>query len=152
MENRLNAAAATASRPAPTPYVKRQIVRSAPRRDLQVSSMPRTNVMVVGNAEATRIVVDMLRLDLRGPVIKWRAGQPLALPVPGSCATLVLENLARLTDEEQIRVLRWLDDVRGKIRVVSTAGAPIWPRVQNGEFNEVLYYRLNTVFVDMGTA
>jgi hypothetical protein len=150
MENRLNAAAATASRPAP--QAKRQIVRSAPRRDLQVSSMPRTNVMVVGNAEATRIVVDMLRLDLRGPVIKWRAGQPLALPAPGSCSTLVLENLTRLTDEEQIRVLRWLDDVRGKIRVVSTAGVPVWPRVQNGEFNEVLYYRLNIVFVDMGTA
>lgn len=151
MENR-SSAAATASRPAAAPHVKRQIVRSVPRRDLQVSSMPRTNVMVVGNAEATRIVVDMLRLDLRGPVVKWRAGQPLALPAAGSCTTLVLENLTRLTDEEQIRVLRWLDDVRGKIRVVSTAGVPVWPRVQNGEFNEVLYYRLNTVFVDMGTA
>jgi len=150
MENRSNAAAATASRPALPPNIKRKIVRSVPRRDLQVSSMPRTNVMVVGNAEATRIVVDMLRLDLRGPVVKWRAGQPLALPAPGSCATMVLENLTRLTDEEQIRVLRWLDDVRGKIRVVSTAGVPVWPRVQNGEFNEVLYYRLNTVFVDMG--
>ena len=152
MENRLNAAAATASRPAPAPQVKQQIVRSVPRRDLQISSMPRTNVMVVGNTEATRIVVDMLRLDLRGPVVKWRAGQPLARPVPGSCSTLVLENLTRLTDEEQLRVLRWLDDVRGKIRVVSTAGVPVWPRVQTGEFNEVLYYRLNIVFVDMGTA
>ena len=152
MENRLNAAAATASRSAPAPQVKQQIVRSVPRRDLQISSMPRTNVMVVGNTEATRIVVDMLRLDLRGPVVKWRAGQPLALPVPGSCSTLVLENLTRLTDEEQLRVLRWLDDVRGKIRVVSTAGVPVWPRVQTGEFNEVLYYRLNIVFVDMGTA
>lgn len=151
MENRLNAAA-TASRPVPAPQVKQQIVRSVPRRDLQVSSMPRTNVMVVGNTEATRIVVDMLRLDLRGPVVKWRAGQPLALPAPGSCSTLVLENLTRLTDEEQLRVLRWLDDVRGKIRVVSTAGVPVWPRVQTGEFNEVLYYRLNIVFVDMGTA
>jgi len=152
MENRSTVAAATASRPAPSSSVNRKIVRSVPRRDLQVSSMPRTNVMVVGNAEATRIVVDMLRLDLRGPVVKWRAGQPLALPAPGSCATLVLENLTRLTDEEQIHMLRWLDDVRGKIRVVSTAGVPVWPRVQNGQFNEVLYYRLNTVFVDMGTA
>jgi len=152
MENRSTVAAATASRPAPSSSVNRKIVRSVPRRDLQVSSMPRTNVMVVGNAEATRIVVDMLRLDLRGPVVKWRAGQPLALPAPGSCSTLVLENLTRLTDEEQIHMLRWLDEVRGKIRVVSTAGVPVWPRVQNGQFNEVLYYRLNTVFVDMGTA
>jgi hypothetical protein len=129
----------------------RRIVRSAPRRDLQVGSMPRTNVLVVGNPEATRIVVDMLRLDLRGPVVRWRAGQPLDLPSPARAATLVLENVTRLTTDEQFQVLRWLDDVRGRIRVVSTTNVPIWPRVQVGVFNEVLYYRLNIVFVDMGT-
>ncbi len=153
MENRSNAAAATASRPAlaSTPIRKpRRIVRPAHRRDLQVTSMPRTNVLVVGNAEATRIVVDMLRLDLRGPIVRWRAGQPLDLPTPTRAATLVLENLAQLTNEEQLRVLRWLDEVRGNIRVVSTTATPVWPRVQAGEFDEVLYYRLNTVFVDMG--
>jgi transcriptional regulator of acetoin/glycerol metabolism len=113
--------------------------------------MPRTNVLVVGNPEATRIVVDMLRLDLRGPIVRWRAGQPLDLPSPARAATLVLENVTRLTTDEQFRVLRWLDDVKGRIRVVSTTNDPLWPRVQVGVFNEVLYYRLNTVFVDMGT-
>ncbi len=155
MENRSNAVVAAGSRPATasaSPLRKhRQIVRSAPRRDLQVGSMPRTNVLVVGTPEATRIVVDMLRLDLRGPVVRWRAGQPLELPVPDGAATVVLENVARLTNDEQFRMLRWLDEVRGKIRVVSTTGVPVWPRVQSGEFNEVLYYRLNTVFVDVGS-
>jgi transcriptional regulator of acetoin/glycerol metabolism len=107
-------------------------------------------VLVVGNPEATRIVVDMLRLDLRGPVMRWRTGQPLDLPSPAQAATLVLENVTRLTTDEQFRVLRWLDDVKGKIRVVSTTSDALWPRVQVGVFNEVLYYRLNTVFVDMG--
>ena len=102
--------------------------------------------------EATRIVVDMLRLDLRGPVVRWRAGQPLDLPSPSRAATLVLENVTGLTTDEQFQVLRWLDDVRGRIRVVSTTNVPVWPRVQVGVFNEVLYYRLNIVFVDMGTA
>ena len=55
------------------------------------------------------------------------------------------------TNDEQFRILRWLDEVRGRVRVVSTTGIPVWPRVQAGEFNEVLYYRLNTVFVDMGS-
>jgi transcriptional regulator of acetoin/glycerol metabolism len=111
--------------------------------------MPRTNVLVVGNPDATRIVVDMLRLDLRGPVVRWRAGQPLDLPSPAHAATLVLENVTGLTTDEQFRVLRWLDEVRGRIRVVSTTSIPVWPRVQVGVFNEVLYYRLNIVFVDM---
>jgi len=150
-------AVATAARhvaPASRPLVRkeRRIVRPAPRKDLQVASLPRTNVLVVGNPEATRIVVDMLRLDLRGPVVRWRAGQPLDLPSPAYAATLVLDNVAHLTTDEQFRVLRWLDDVKGRIRVVSTTSDALWPRGQVGVFNEVLYYRLNTVFVDMGKA
>jgi len=94
--------------------------------------MPHTNVLVVGNPDATRIVVDMLRLDLRGPVVKWRAGQPLDLPTPGLAATLVLENVSELNLEEQFRLLRWFDDMRGKIRVVSTTRVPLWPHVQVG--------------------
>jgi hypothetical protein len=156
MEDRSHAVA-TAARPAvpaATPLVRRErrIVRSAPRRDLQVGSMPRTNVLVVGNPDATRIVVDMLRLDLRGPVVKWRAGQPLDLPTtPGRAATLVLENVSELNLEEQLRLLRWFDDMRGQTRVVSTTSVPLWPQVQVGGFNEILYYRLNVVFVDITT-
>src|SRR4051812_44802205 len=155
MEHRSDAVATAARHaPASTPLTRRErrIVRSAPRRDLQVGSMPHTNVLVVGNPDATRIVVDMLRLDLRGPVVKWRAGQPLDLPMPGGAATLVLEDVNELNLEEQFRMLRWLDDVRGKIRVVSTTSAPLWPQVQVGGFNEILYYRLNVVFVDITTA
>jgi hypothetical protein len=155
MEDRSDAVATAARRadPAATPLIRRErrIVRSAPRRDLQVGSMPHTNVLVVGNPDATRIVVDMLRLDLRGPVVKWRAGQPLDLPTPGLAATLVLENVSELNLEEQFRLLRWFDDMRGKIRVVSTTRVPLWPHVQVGGFNEVLYYRLNVVFVDLTT-
>jgi len=129
-------AVATAARhvaPASRPLVRkeRRIVRPAPRKDLQVASLPRTNVLVV---------------------VRWRAGQPLDLPSPAYAATLVLDNVAHLTTDEQFRVLRWLDDVKGRIRVVSTTSDPLWPRVQVGVFNEVLYYRLNTVFVDMGKA
>ncbi len=113
--------------------------------------MPRTNVLVVGSSEATRIVLDMLRLDLRGPVLKWRPGLPLELPTRGRAATVVLEDLTRLTNEEQVRMLGWLEEVAGYIRVVSTTSVPIWPRVARGEFNEVLYYRLNVVYVDVGS-
>jgi transcriptional regulator of acetoin/glycerol metabolism len=52
---------------------------------------------------------------------------------------------------EQIRILQWLDEVAGHIRVVSTTTVPIFPRVTRGEFNEVLYYRLNVVYVDVGS-
>jgi hypothetical protein len=157
MEEHTDAVVATAVKrtaPASASRIRQErgFVRPAPRRDLQIGSMPRTNVLVAGNPEATRIVVDMLRLDLRGPVVKWRAGQPLELPTPGQAATLVLDNLTRLTADQQLHVLGWLEQVMGRVRVVSTSGIPVWPLVQTGHFNEDLYYRLNMVFVDMGTA
>jgi hypothetical protein len=146
-------AAKRTTKVSPSPFrTEGQFVRSAFRRDLQVGSMPRTNVLVAGNPEATGIVVDMLRLDLRGPVVKWRAGQPLELPAPGQAATLVLDNLTRLSSDEQTHILGWLEEVMGRVRVVSTTGVPVWPLVQAGQFNEDLYYRLNMVFVDMGTS
>ena len=151
MENRSHA---LADGPAlnPTPqFRKHRRVTPVPRKDLQGGVMPRTNVLVVGSSEATRIVLDMLRLDLRGPVLKWRPGQPLELPTRGRAATMVIEDLTRLSDDEQVRILGWLDQVAGQIRVVSTTSIPIWPRVAQGEFNEVLYYRLNTVYVDVGS-
>lgn len=153
MENRSNALADAIPVPqTPTPEFRtpRRVI-SAPRRDLQVGLMPRTNVLVVGSSEATRIVLDLLRLDLRGPVLKWRPGQPLELPTRGRAATMVLEDLTRLTEEEQVRIVGWLEEVKGQVRVVSTTTVPIWPRVARGEFNDVLYYRLNTVYVDVGS-
>ena len=152
MENRSNALADGPSTPPLSSQItKQRRITSAPRRDLQVGVMPRTNVLVVGSSEATRIVLDLLRLDLRGPVLKWRPGQPLELPTRGRAATIVLEDLTRLTQDEQVRIVGWLEEVVGQVRVVSTTTVPIWPRVGRGEFNEVLYYRLNTVYVDVGS-
>jgi hypothetical protein len=151
MENRSNALADGPLPPTSAPLFKKQRRVTASRRDLQAGAMPRTNVLVVGSSEATRIVLDMLRLDLRGPVLKWQPGQPLELPTRGRAATVVLEDLTRLTDEEQVRVVGWLEEIAGQIRVVSTTTVPIWPRVARGEFNDVLYYRLNTVYVDVGS-
>jgi transcriptional regulator of acetoin/glycerol metabolism len=42
-----------------------------------------------------------------------------------------------------------LDETAGKIRVVSTTPVPLWSRVKPGSFSDVLYYRLNTVYVDV---
>lgn len=152
MENRSNALADGPSTPPLSSQLrKHRRISSVPRKDLRVGVMPRTNVLVVGSSEATRIVLDMLRLDLRGPVLKWRPGQPLELPTRGRAATMVLEDLTRLTNDEQVRILGWLDQVVGQVRVVSTTTVPIWPRVADGQFNEVLYYRLNTVYVDVGS-
>jgi len=125
-----------------------RVAREA-HRNLQVAGMPRTNLLLVGNAGAIRIVLEMLWLELREPILTWRPGQRLNLPAPGQASTLVLHDVAQLTHDEQHDLLGWLDQTAGQIRVVSTTAASLWPRVKSGSFSDVLYYRLNTVYVDV---
>ena len=42
-----------------------------------------------------------------------------------------------------------MDRAAGQVQVVSTAAVPLWPNVKAGAFNETLYYRLNTVCVNV---
>lgn len=120
--------------------------------DLETVGMPPTNLLLVGPAGTIRIVLEMLWQDLREPVVRWRAGQPLDLPALGRAGTLILQDVSELSSDDQDRVLRWLDQTTGRIRVVSTTAVPLWPRVTKQAFNEALYYRLNTVCVDVTSA
>jgi sigma-54-interacting transcriptional regulator len=118
-------------------------------KDLQIAGMPTTNLLLVGSPGATRIVIEMLWLELREPIRTWRPGEPLELPAVGRASTLVLHDVHELTRDDQSRVIRWLDHTSGRIRVVSTTQVALWPRVKAGVFNDGLYYRLNTVCVDV---
>jgi hypothetical protein len=150
MENRPNAvAAAGGGKPVLQIREDLRVARRA-HRDLHVVGMPRTNLLLVGTAGSFRFVLEMLRLELRDPIVQWHPGQPLELPLPGCAATLVLQDVSELTYDDQHRVLRWLDRAAGQIQVVSTTAVPLWPRVKAGAFNETLYYRLNIVCVNVG--
>ena len=118
--------------------------------DLQMVGTRRANLLLEGSAGAIRTALERLWPEAREPILMWSPGQPLNLPSPGLPATLVLRDVSELTYVEQHRLLAWLDLADGRIRVVSTTAVPLWPRVSAGAFNDVLYYRLNTVCVDVG--
>ena len=151
MENRSNAFATDGGASANSVLQIREDWRLAreAHRDLQVAGMPCTNLLLAGGAGAIRIVLEMLWLELREPILKWRPGQRLDLPSPSRAATLILYDVDTLSPDDQHRVLRWLDETAGHIRVVSTSTKSLWPRVKSGAFSDVLYYRLNTVYVDV---
>jgi hypothetical protein len=118
--------------------------------DLRILGTGRANLLLEGSADAIRTALERLWPEAREPVLMWSPGQPLDLPPPGRAATLVLHDVSELSDVDQHRVLAWLDQLERRIRVVSTSAVPLWPRVDAGAFNDVLYYRLNTVCVDLG--
>lgn len=113
--------------------------------DLHMVQLKRTNLLVVGDPDATGAVLERLRLGPRETVTSWRPGQPLDLPPPGRATTLILHDVDQLTVAAQDAVLRWLDQSAGRIWVVSTSAEPLWPQVDAGAFSDVLYYRLNIV-------
>jgi hypothetical protein len=83
------------------------------------------------------------------PVATWRTGEPLVLPPVARARTLILQDVGALTRADQHRLLDWLDRAAGRTQVVSTTPASLWPRVQAGAFIDRLYYRLNTVCMDV---
>jgi transcriptional regulator of acetoin/glycerol metabolism len=62
--------------------------------------------------------------------------------------TVILRDVEALSVDEQRDVFAWLDQSR-TTRVVSTAFAPVLPLVEAGEFDGALYYRLNTIYIDL---
>jgi transcriptional regulator of acetoin/glycerol metabolism len=54
-----------------------------------------------------------------------------------------------LDAECQARLLEWLDAGDARRQVVSLSSDPLFARVERGLFSEDLYYRLNTVMVQL---
>jgi hypothetical protein len=117
--------------------------------DLLLMGMPRVNLLLVAPDPVVRYVLESLLLDLREPIARWSAGEPFDLPTPGESGTLVLRDVHALTPADQLHLLDWLELAEGRTQVVSTSSTPLLPRVHSGEFIDTLYYRLNTVCVDV---
>ena len=111
--------------------------------------MPRANVLLTGKAAATRKVLDTLNGQLATPVISWCPGERLTLPEADINGTVILYDVDALGLEEQILLLEWLGLASGHVQVVSTTAAPLFPRVRAGAFIDTLYYRLNTICLDV---
>ncbi len=117
--------------------------------DLLLMGMPRVNLLLIAPDAVVRYVLESLLLDLRDPIVRWSAGEPLTLPAPTQSGTLVLHDVRALMPGDQLQLLDWLELAEGRTQVVSTSPAPLLPRVHSGEFIDTLYYRLNTVCVDV---
>jgi hypothetical protein len=117
--------------------------------DLLLMGMPRVNLLLVAPDGVVRYVLESLLLNLREPIARWSPGQPLDLPPHGHIGTMVLHEVGSLSPHEQLELLDWLEVTDGRTQVVSTSPTPLLPRVQCGAFIDTLYYRLNTVCVDV---
>lgn len=132
--------------PPPMPEHWRQA--SMAQRNLRELGMPRVNTLFVGADDRTWHLLASA-LHLVEPVSSWHPGTPMDLPETGAVPTLVIREVGRMSGAEQVRLLDWLDRAVGRTQVVSTSSVPLLPLVEDGRFINTLYYRLNTVCVDL---
>ena len=117
--------------------------------DLLLMGMPRANLLLVAPDGVVRYVLESLLLNLREPVVRWSPGTTLDLSMVDHASTIVLHDVGNLPPRDQLDLLEWLERADGRAQVVSTSATPLLPRVQCGAFIDTLYYRLNTVCVDV---
>ncbi len=116
--------------------------------DCRLARAAGVNLLIVV-PERTRGFADLLMADLATPVVAWRPGERLMLPQAAQTGTLLLHNVGSLSLHDQRYLVEWLERAAGRTQVVSTTPVPLLPLVQAGTFLAKLYYRLNTVCVDL---
>lgn len=124
-----------------------RIARTA-HLDLELMRVPRANLLLKGTEDVVQNVLDLLTPTLRAPIDTWKPGDPLNLPT-ATAGTMILRDVGRLTLDDQFQLLGWLDIAGGRTQIVSTTPSPLLARVRSGGFLDTLYYRLNTVCVDL---
>jgi len=104
------------------------------------------NILLEVREEATAAALLLLRPYLGG-IAHWKQGTVLLEPPSRHVRTLILENVTSLRATEQTNLLTWLSAADQRIQIVSTTTQPLFPFVARGDFDEQLYYRLNTVLL-----
>ena len=116
--------------------------------DLNLARGNRANLLIVGTELLVSSLVSSLVVDVNSHImIRCRDGLRLP-PTSSQPGTVVLRDVDALKKEEQLRLLDWMDSASTRIQVVSTAAAPLL-RLKAGAFDAGLYYRLNTVYIDL---
>jgi hypothetical protein len=121
----------------------------AARLNALVLGMPRVTPLLSDIQGAIENVIERILPDLQEPIVSWCPGNRLVLPPVAQAKTLILHEVGSLVYEDQQRLLDWLERAEGRTQVVSTCATSLLPLVYTGVFNPTLYYRLNTVCVDL---
>ena len=108
----------------------------------------RPNVLVIGPVARTEAAVAAIVVALPMPVRYWTPD--FLLPSPSDTTTLVIRDIATLSlSFQQAWLARMNTPHAPHIQIIATSSIAVFPLVVRGVFLEDLYYRLNTVLLDV---
>ena len=106
-------------------------------------------LLVAGPREATDEFITAATPALRTPVRHHACATTLPLPSPGG--TLILDDVEALDSQQQERLIHWLEEAQaGETQTIAVTTTSLYAHVQSGIFSSTLYYRLNTLYVEIG--
>jgi transcriptional regulator of acetoin/glycerol metabolism len=105
------------------------------------------SVLLIGAEHETDRAIQSITANSADTVAAWPqvdAGPPS----PAAGFTLLVRDVASLDAHEQARLHRWLGERSGAVRVITTSSVSLYGLVEQRQFLEPLYYRLNVVCLD----
>ena len=109
------------------------------------------NVLLEGTRRATEMAVVLMKPHLKKPFFWRRPGEAFEVHC-GRRGTIILEDVATLSSDEQVKLRSWLDESRPPVQIVATTTSPLYPLVESGRFDGGLYYRLNVMLLRVKAA
>jgi hypothetical protein len=105
------------------------------------------SVLLIGPRDLAEEFLAPWMPSLTSPVVYLDPANP-AFP-NNSGGTLIVRDVERLAPLHQDQFLEWLNAQHEITRTIAISPRSLFPRVQVGAFSEQLYYRLNTVIVEL---
>ena len=112
--------------------------------DSLTSGTPRPNLLVLCSEVGLPSVVTRLATLCRLPFEVCPAPGPLQLP-KHRVSTLIMYDPAALTLNQQIDLYDWISGRGRDTQVISVTSTPLFSLVEDGQFLESLFHRLNGV-------
>ena len=120
--------------------------RVDPPEDWRALLRTRAHMLVTGSRNALSAFTRSARAELREPVVTIAGGSPLHFD---GARTVILNDVNALDTIDQRRLLAWLNESRNtNIQILSLTSAPVFAFVEKG-FDANLYYRLNTIYLEI---
>jgi len=120
---------------------------SSPIDERPVRRAWRPNVLLVGALTDVEAALSALVPSASGLVHNWTLDAPM--PPRDRSGVVIIRDVDRVTPTLQDAWVSWLTPGHDRPQIIATSGAPVFPLVGAGVFRSELYYRLNTLLLDL---
>jgi len=107
------------------------------------------NVLICGEPMFIDSFLGLLAGHCASPLRRISQSGALAVLSGIEDGTVVLDNAEQYKESEQRAVLDWLAKTGAAIQLITTTGKPLFDLVEQGQFLDSLFYRINTIYLEL---